>query len=141
MVRSRHRPLVVVAGVSGSGKTTVGTALARRLGVEYADADDFHSPENVAKMRAGEPLTDQDREPWLTSIGEWLADHTDRGGVVSCSALRRAHRQRLRDAAPPAVVLLLVGDESTLRNRLRDRPGHFMPESLLDSQLQALEPL
>ena len=134
-------PLVVVCGVTASGKSTVGKALARRLGVEYGDADDFHPPGNIAKMRAGEPLTDADREPWLAAIGQWLAKRADVGAVASCSALRRAHRERLLSAAPGAVFLVLHGDETLLRERMNARTDHFMPESLLRSQLDAFEPL
>ena len=134
-------PLVVVCGVTASGKSTVGKALAQRLGVEYGDADDFHPPSNIAKMRAGTPLTDADREPWLAAIGEWLAERADVGAVASCSALRRAHRDRLLADAPGAVFLLLHGDEAVLRERMSGREDHFMPQSLLRSQLDAFEPL
>jgi gluconokinase len=133
--------LVVVMGVSGSGKSTVGTALAARWGVPFADADDFHSPENVTKMSAGTPLDDADRLPWLRSIGVWLAEHREGGAVVTCSALKRAYRDALREAAPDAVFLHLDGDKETVRARVAARTGHFMPESLVDSQFDALEPL
>src|SRR4029078_12637193 len=93
---------IVVMGVSGSGKSTVGAALAQRLRVPFADADDFHPQANIDKMSAGIPLTDDDRGPWLTIIGGWLAAHADTGGVVSCSALRRAYRDVLTAAAPQA---------------------------------------
>ena len=89
-------PLLVVMGVSGSGKSTVGAALAQRLRVPFADADDFHPPANIAKMSAGEALDDVDRGPWLDAIGAWLDEHRERGGVISCSALKRAYRDRLR---------------------------------------------
>lgn len=133
--------LVVVMGVTATGKSTVGRELARRLGVEYADADDFHAQHNIAKMRAGEPLTEADREPWLVAIGEWLCEHAAVGAVASCSALRRRHRDRLLAKAPEAVFLQLSGDESVLRERMHRREDHFMPGSLLASQLDALEPL
>lgn len=133
--------LVVVMGVTGSGKSTVGEALGKRLGLPFADADDFHSPENVAKMRAGQPLDDADRAPWLRAIGRWLAEHRDAGGVVSCSALKRAYRDVLREEAPDAVFLHLDGDQETVRQRVAHRPGHFMPASLVQSQYDALEPL
>jgi gluconokinase len=133
--------LVVVMGVTGAGKSTVGVQLAERLGVPFADADDFHSPENVAKMRAGTPLTDDDRLPWLRSIGAWLAEHGDPGAVVTCSALKRAYRDILRAAAPDLTFLHLDGDIDTVRRRVAGRPGHFMPESLVQSQFDALEPL
>ncbi|MBA2532818.1 MAG: gluconokinase [Nocardioidaceae bacterium] len=132
---------VVVTGVSGSGKTTVGGELARRLGVQYGDADDFHPPANIVKMRAGEPLSEADREPWLAAIGAWLGDRTRVGAVASCSALCRAHRDRLRAAATAVVFVQLRVPEAVLRQRMRDRGGHFMPVSLLDSQLATLEPL
>lgn len=135
------RPLVVVSGVTATGKSTVGRELARRLGVEYADADDFHTPANLAKMRAGEPLTEGDREPWLAAVGEWLAGRAADGAVVSCSALRVRHRERLLTAAREAVFLQLSGDEDELRERMRRREDHFMPESLLASQLESFEPL
>ncbi|MBB4904472.1 gluconokinase [Actinophytocola algeriensis] len=132
--------LVVVMGVTGSGKTTVGTALAERMGVPFADADDFHSPENVAKMRSGVPLTDVDRRPWLLAIGAWLAKH-DEGAVVTCSALKRVYRDTLREAAPTITFLHLHGDKDTVRARVAARKGHFMPQSLVDSQYADLEPL
>ena len=96
--RPAQPPLLTVMGVSGSGKTTVGAALAQRLRVPYADADDFHPRENIAKMAAGVPLDDADRLPWLDAIGAWLVDHTERGGVVSCSALKHSYRDVLRGA-------------------------------------------
>jgi len=132
---------VVVGGVTASGKSTVGKALAQHLGVEYGDADDFHPPGNIAKMRAGKPLTDADRAPWLTAIAEWLAKRTDVGAVASCSVLGRRHRRRLLADAPGAVFLLLHADATALRERMSRRTGHFMPESLLQSQLDAFEPL
>lgn len=132
--------LVVVMGVTGSGKSTVGIALAERMGVPFADADDFHSPANVAKMRAGTPLTDVDRRPWLLAIGAWLAEH-ENGAVVTCSALKRVYRDTLREAAPTITFLHLDGDKETVRQRVGAREGHFMPTSLVDSQFADLEPL
>ena len=134
-------PLVVVMGVSGSGKTTVGQALADRLGIEYADADAFHSEASVAKMASGHPLDDDDRAPWLVAIGGWLAARGGSGGVVGCSALRRRYRDVLRDAAPSVQFLHLTGDPAVLTERVANRPGHFMPASLITSQLETLEPL
>ncbi|RJO73825.1 gluconokinase [Nocardia panacis] len=128
-------------GVSGSGKSTVGALLAARLGVDYAEGDEFHPPANVAKMSAGIPLTDADRTPWLDLIATWLTAHRERGGVVSCSALKRSYRDRLRAAAPEAFFLHLAADRAELMARMTGRAGHFMPASLLDSQLAALEPL
>jgi gluconokinase len=127
-------------GVAGSGKTTVGTALAARLGLPYADADDFHPEANVAKMRAGRPLDDADRLPWLAAVGAWLAGHPD-GGIVSCSALRRDYRDLLRSYAEDAVFLHLTGDADLITARVAARTDHFMPASLVSSQLQLLEPL
>lgn len=123
-------------GVSGSGKTTVGQALAERLGRPFTDGDDLHPESNVRRMAAGIPLTDDDRWPWLDAVGAVLA-----GGahVVACSALRRAYRDRLRAAAPGIALVLLDAPRDVLAARLTDRPGHFMPASLLDSQLQTLE--
>ncbi|PVU82204.1 gluconate kinase [Cellulomonas sp. WB94] len=138
---TRRPPLVVVMGVAGSGKTTVGQALAERLGVEFADADAFHSEANIAKMASGHPLNDSDRAPWLVAIGAWLADHDEQGGVVGCSALRRRYRDVLRTAAPRLQLLHLDGDPAVLTQRISERPGHFMPASLIASQLETLEPL
>jgi len=132
-------PLVVM-GVSGSGKSTVGAALAQRLRVPFADADDFHPPANVAKMTAGEPLDDHDRHPWLESIGAWLAEHAE-GGVMSCSALKRKYRDQLRHHASGTAFLLLHGSPEVIRKRQASRPGHFMPSSLLSSQFTTLEQL
>lgn len=135
------RPVIVVMGVSGSGKSTVGGLLAERLGVPYAEADDFHPPANIAKMSAGRPLDDADRAPWLDAIAGWIAGRGDRGGVVSCSALRRRYRDRLRAAAPGILFVHLDGTAELIAARLGARTRHFMPPGLLDSQLGALEPL
>lgn len=134
-------PIVVVMGVSATGKSTVGELLARRYRVEYADADEFHPQANIDKMRGGVPLTDDDRWPWLRAIGAWLRNHTGTGGVVSCSALRRAYREVLVDAAPAVRFLHLDGDPEVIRQRIARRKHHFMPPSLIDSQLETLEPL
>jgi gluconokinase len=131
---------IVVMGVSGSGKSTVGAALAQRLRVPFADADEFHPPANVAKMAAGHPLDDDDRRPWLESIGEWLALHRD-GGVMSCSALKRKYRDQLRRHCAEIDFLHLTGTVETIGRRQASRPGHFMPATLLASQFQTLEPL
>jgi gluconokinase len=133
--------IVIVAGVAGSGKTTIGTQLAERLGWRFADADNFHTAVNVAKMRAGIPLTDKDRAPWLRAIVAWM-DHVDaagQSGVVTCSALRRAYRDQLLTGHPGARMVFLEVDRDKLVRRLATRPGHFFPEELLDSQLDALE--
>jgi gluconokinase len=137
-----HRsPLIVAMGVSGSGKSTVGAALAQRLRVPFADADDFHPPANIAKMTAGEALTDEDRYPWLEAIGEWLVAHESSGGVMSCSALKRKYRDQLRRHAPGVEFVHLSGSREVIARRQASRPGHFMPPSLLDSQFATLEPL
>ena len=130
---------VVVMGVSGSGKSTVGAALAQRLRVPYGDADDFHPPANIEKMSAGEPLDDDDRRPWLEAIGRWLAEHDE--GLVTCSALKRSYRDLLRDFRPDVVFVHLHGEREVIARRQASRPGHFMPASLLDSQFDTLEPL
>lgn len=132
--------LVTVMGVSGSGKSTVGAALAQRLRVPFEDADDLHPPANVAKMSAGIPLDDTDRLPWLRAVGAWQAAHAE-GGVMSCSALRRSYRDILREAAPDQVFVHLAGDRDTIARRMEGRPGHFMPVALIDSQFTTLEPL
>jgi gluconokinase len=127
-------------GVSGSGKSTVGAALAQRLRVPFADADDFHPPANIAKMTAGHALNDDDRYPWLEAIGDWLAQHSD-GAVISCSALKRKYRDQLRRHCPDLEFLHLSGTPEVIGRRQASRPGHFMPASLLASQFQTLEPL
>ncbi|MEU0838405.1 gluconokinase [Streptomyces sp. NPDC005962] len=134
-------PLVVVMGVSGTGKTTVGPLLAEALGVPYAEADDFHPPANIAKMSAGTPLGDEDRWPWLDAIGVWAHDHIAHGGVVSCSALKRSYRDRLRAAEPGVVFLHLTGERKLIADRMQERKGHFFSGAMLDSQLATLEPL
>lgn len=141
MVQLSSPPSVVVMGVSGVGKSYVGQALAERLRVPYADGDDFHPQANKDKMSAGHALTDSDRRPWLAAIGRWLCRHDDTGAVVSCSALKRSYRDLLVSEAPRTVFLHLVADEDVLAERMRQRKGHFMPVSLLESQEQTLEPL
>ena len=134
--------IVIVAGVAGSGKTTVGAQVAGRLSWRFADADDFHPAANVAKMRAGIPLTDEDRVPWLHAIGAWMDDLIAAGqsGVVTCSALKRAYRDELLRGRPAATMFFLQVSRDVLVRRLTGRMGHFFPEELLDSQLRALEP-
>ncbi len=133
---------VVVMGVSGSGKTSVGAVLAGLLGLDFADGDDLHPKSNVDKMHAGHPLTDEDRWPWLDRIGAALADRDahPRGVVVACSALRRRYRDRIRAAAGRglAFVFLDISEEEAHR-RLAVRLNHFMPASLVDSQFATLE--
>ncbi|MBE1498488.1 gluconokinase [Amycolatopsis lexingtonensis] len=132
--------VIVVMGVSGSGKTTIGTALARALDVEYAEADSFHPKANIDKMTAGHPLTDSDRAPWLEAIAGWIREHQAGGGVVTSSALKRRYRDVLRTGGP-VWFAHLHGDREILAERMKSRSGHFMPVSLLDSQLADLEPL
>jgi gluconokinase len=131
---------IVVMGVSGSGKSTVGSALAQRLRVPFVDADTLHPLANIAKMTAGEPLNDDDRYPWLERVGEWLAAHCA-GGVVSCSALKRTYRDQLRARCPRVEFLHLSGSPELINRRMSARTGHFMPHALLRSQFDTLEPL
>lgn len=135
------RPLLVVMGVSGSGKSTVGELLATTLGVPFADADDLHSEANVQKMAAGHPLSDDDRWPWLQRVGEELRLAEPGGLVMACSALKRAYRELILAAAPRTQFVFLDGERAVLEQRLEGRWGHFMPADLLDSQLAALQPL
>jgi gluconokinase len=128
-------------GVAGTGKTTIGRRLAELLGVAFAEGDEFHPPANIAKMSAGVPLDDDDRAPWLDLIGAWAHERRERGGVVSCSALKRAYRDRLRAAAPGVFFVHLSGDRALVEQRMAERQDHFMPPSLLDSQFATLEPL
>jgi gluconokinase len=131
----------VVMGVSASGKSTVGRLLAQRLDVEYLDGDDFHSPQNVARMAAGHALTDADRQGWLLALSERLAQaqREGKGVVLSCSALKRAYRDVLRRGAPQLVLVYLFGSRELLAARIAARSDHYMPASLLDSQLATLE--
>ncbi|GAB2758579.1 gluconokinase [Sinomonas soli] len=131
---------VIAMGVSGCGKSTVGRLLAQELGGEFLDGDDLHPEANVAKMAAGIPLDDADREPWLRLIGEKMAGASGTM-VIGCSALKRAYRDMIRDAAPDTAFVHLHGTRELLAARMAARPGHFMPVSLLDSQLATLEPL
>jgi gluconokinase len=122
--------ILIVAGVAGSGKTTVGALLAGRLRWRFADADTFHSEANVAKMRAGIPLTDEDRQPWLRAVTGWIDDRIaeDQSGVITCSALKRAYRAELLDGRPAASMVFLLVSREALDRRLTTRPGHFFPE-------------
>ncbi|MFG2782006.1 gluconokinase [Streptomyces prunicolor] len=138
-MRTPH--VVVVMGVAGTGKTTIGPLLAARLGVPYAEGDDFHPQANIAKMSAGVPLADEDRWPWLDAIGDWAHGRAGLGGVVSSSALKRSYRDRLRAAAPGVVFVHLTGDRALIEDRMAHRHGHFMPTALLDSQFATLQPL
>ena len=137
-----HRALYVVMGVSGSGKSVIGSRLARALGLEFVEGDSYHSSENVARMSAGIPLTDADRQAWLAAIAARL-DAARRAGVglvVSCSALKRSYRDVLRAGRADIQFVCLQGDRALIDQRLADRRGHFMPSSLLDSQFAILEP-
>ncbi|KQY55504.1 MULTISPECIES: gluconokinase [unclassified Nocardioides] len=136
-----RKPLLVVMGISGSGKSVVGAALAQRIRVPFVDADDLHPAANIAKMSAGHPLDDRDRHPWLETIGAWLAEHESGGGVVACSALKRKYRDQLRHHSHRVGFVHLDGKRDVIAARQASRPGHFMPASLLTSQLQTLERL
>ena len=141
MIRN-PRVVVVVAGVSGSGKTTIGRMLSRRLGAAFLEGDDLHSAENIAKMTAGVALDDFDRAPWLraiaTRIDGWLRE--GRRGIVACSALKRAYRDVLTKGRPDVFIVVLQASAAVIAERLESRQGHFMPRDLLASQLATLEP-
>ena len=133
--------VLVVMGVSGSGKTTIAALLAGRLGWEFEDADDFHPPANVEKMHGGTPLTDEDRAPWLAAMAAWIdaTRVTGRHGVLACSALKRAYRQVLVGGRPDVRLVYLQGSREVIGDRQAARTGHFMPAALLDSQFATLE--
>lgn len=139
--RTGRGPVLVVMGVSGSGKTTFAELIAHRLGWDFQEGDRLHPDANVAKMASGTPLSDDDREPWLDRIADWIDAHldADRPAVITCSALKRAYRERL--ARPDVVFLHLAGPRELIAERLGQRTGHFMPTTLLDSQFETLEPL
>lgn len=140
--RNAH-PIIVVMGVSGSGKSTVAELLADQLGWDYLEGDDLHPAANVAKMSAGIPLDDDDRWPWLEHIAEWISQHhlANRPGVVTCSALKRAYRDRLsRNGGLPVIFAYLSGSKAEITARLAARHGHFMPTALLASQFATLQP-
>jgi gluconokinase len=137
-------PPLVIMGVSGAGKSTVAAGVAARIdGGVYIDGDDLHPAPNVAKMAAGHPLDDLDRAPWLDAVGRAMAEVTRSGGtcVMACSALKRVYRERILAQEPAAVFVLLEVERAELERRMRERQGHFMPATLLDSQLATLEPL
>ena len=134
-------PVVIVMGVSGSGKTTIGRRLAEAFALPFFDADDWHSPESVAKMRAGTPLTDADRWPWLDRLNALLRERAgSSGAVLACSALKAAYRDRLRAGLPQCRLVHLTGDRALIAERLAARRGHYMNPALLDSQFATLEP-
>ena len=134
--------ILVVMGVSGSGKTTIGVDLAQRLSWPFLEGDDLHPPANVAKMHAGTPLTDEDRWPWLDAIKAWIDARLAEGGhgVIACSALRRIYRERLGVGRNSVALVFLHAERALLVDRLARRKGHFMPQALLDSQIATLEP-
>jgi gluconokinase len=138
--RPRH---IVVMGISGSGKTTIATHLTEQLGWTFAEADEFHSTANIEKMTAGTPLTDEDRWPWLESMREWMTGEAraGRSTIVTCSALKRSYRDLLVAADGDVSFVHLSGDPDLIRERMQSRSGHFMPASLLPTQISALEPL
>jgi gluconokinase len=140
MTADAQLPVLVVMGVSGSGKSTVAGILAGRLNWDLEEGDDLHPDANVVKMSDGVPLTDEDRWPWLDRVGMWISEHTALGrpGVITCSALKRSYRDRLR--GDNVVFVYLAGSKDTIGRRLTARVDHFMPSDLLDSQLSALEP-
>lgn len=143
MSTAGERQCVVVMGVSGVGKTAVARRVAERLDLPWIDADDLHPPGNVAKMARGTPLDDADRQPWLEAVGAWLREHSGAGsgGVVACSALTRNYRDVLRRSAIGVVFVHLTAEPVVIAHRIAQRTGHFMPASLLKSQLALLEPL
>ena len=136
--------IVVLMGVSGSGKTTIGTLLADRMSTSFADADTYHSATNKAKMAAGHPLTDEDRQPWLETLNSLLLQwfEAGKGGVLACSALKDAYRKTLVRGLPPSAFnfVLLDGSKQMIAERLAERQNHYMNPDLLDSQLATLEP-
>jgi gluconokinase len=134
--------ILVVMGVSGSGKTTIATRLAARLGWVFKDADDLHSAANIAKMHAGIPLDDADRAPWLAAIADWIGARlaADDRAIIACSALKRAYRGTILGGRGSVCFVYLEGERALLAQRLSGRKGHFMPADLLDSQLATLEP-
>jgi carbohydrate kinase (thermoresistant glucokinase family) len=134
--------IAVLMGVAGSGKTTIGRAVAQRLGWHFQEGDKLHPPENVAKMRAGHPLNDEDRAPWLAAVAARIDEWGRQGeaGVITCSALKRKYRDVIIGRRTGVQLIYLAGSRKLLTERLTARRGHFMPVSLLDSQLAALEP-
>lgn len=130
----------IVMGVSGSGKTTIGRILAENQGLPFYDADDFHPPQNVEKMRSGQPLNDHDRKPWLDTLSRHISDWNRRGGaVLACSALKKSYRNTLRSDGNHVQFIYLKGSKEMILKRMNDREDHYMPPSLLDSQFEALE--
>ena len=139
MTKTAQQPVLEIMGVSGSGKSTVAGDVAGRLGWDLAEGDDLHSAANVAKMQSGQPLTDDDRWPWLETIADWIRQHTESGtpGVITCSALKKRYRDILR--GDNVVFVFLQGSKDNISGRLASRHGHYMPPALLESQFEALE--
>jgi carbohydrate kinase (thermoresistant glucokinase family) len=135
-----EQPILVVMGVSGCGKSTIAALLAAELGWDFEECDDLHPAANIAKMAAGHPLNDDDRQPWLNAVQGWIRQHVEqhRPGIITCSALKRTYRDRLR--APQVTFIYLHGTQSKITARLAKRRGHYMPPTLLDSQFADLEP-
>ena len=135
-----QQPVLVIMGVSGSGKSTVAGILAGQLGWDLEEGDDLHPAANVAKMSQGIPLTDDDRWPWLDRVSSWITEHTTAGipGIITCSALKRIYRDRMR--GENVVFVHLTGDKDTIGRRISARQDHFMPPALLDTQIATLEP-
>lgn len=133
--------VIVLMGVAGCGKSTAGEGLSKALGWPFRDADSFHPPANVEKMKSGRPLDDADRAPWLAAIAAWIDERRElsKPGVVSCSALKRAYRERIIGSRQGVRLVYLTAEPEVIRRRLAARKGHFMPASLLDSQLAVLE--
>ena len=132
---------IIVMGVSGSGKTTVGEAVARQIHAKFIDGDDLHPRANIQKMGSGHPLNDEDRMPWLERLSDaaYSLNHKNETGIIVCSALKRRYRDRLRDGNPGMVFLYLKGSFDVIMERLKARSGHFLPTDLLKSQFDALE--
>lgn len=141
MMRTLEPVVVVLMGVSGCGKSTIGSGLSQALGWPFRDADSFHPPANIEKMSRGVPLDDADRWPWLAAIAQWIDTRNAAGaaGIVSCSALKRAYRERIVGAREGVRLVYLKGDMRLIAERLAERKGHFMPTALLQSQFDALE--
>ena len=138
--KEQDQPVLVIMGVSGTGKSTVAAILAGQLGWDLEEGDDLHPARNVTKMAAGQPLTDEDRWPWLDKVSAWITDHTTAGipGIITCSALKRIYRDRMRGSN--VVFVHLAGSKDQIGQRLAARTDHFMPTTLLHSQLTTLEP-
>lgn len=132
---------VVLMGVSGCGKTSVGIALSKQLCWPFFDGDDFHPPENIAKMSKGVPLNDEDRNPWLANLNQLMTDHlrNERSLLLACSALKQNYRDQLVDGNPGTIFVHLQGDFDLIYSRMQDRPGHYMKAEMLHSQFETLE--